>query len=199
MEDTTDYVSCIREEALSNQNLKDVAQQLRAKMNGTPYDVPSIVKIIKPDFKKHVKKFDDYSSAGEYLETIEYINRSFINSYNVSNINMFKETERTSDWNPFKEVRNGKLPRYETVDDIRNIDAWSDNTLMIDGRMSRRGKGVKGLNNPHLVGAHKRHYERDITNELGRSREIGPMVNYGYNQKKIYDTIINNDLYDWEV
>ena len=55
----------------------------------------------------------------------------------------------------------GTLTKFESADDYRNHDAWKPCESTVFLPPDHRPTVMKGRNNPHITGAHRRHYETD--------------------------------------
>ena len=124
------------------------------------------------------------SVSNNILETIDYHNKQFTKKYMLS---LQVRNNFKSD-NVFKIKPFGKYVKNYYADDIRNVDVWEPHAIMQDNYHIRKGTGKKGLNNPHIIGAHKRRYEQDISEAL-RTHEKGISRISGYDMEDVYATI----------
>jgi len=217
------YITGVRERLLSMDNIDNLTQRIYTKVRseGDVVDIRIVRNIVAKQLIKYVNSIPDYASRDQYSLVIDNANDVFVRKFPTSLVNkyvdindehqstdvtinntkhdeFYKNEHMRLDWNPMRVPRNGKYTSIETPDDIRNIDAWSPNAINVDDRTRRTNTGVKGLNNPYIVGAHKRHYERDITEGFRTVRELEPTKNRGYNNHFLYSTIGSNNLPNWE-
>ena len=73
-------------------------------------------------------------------------------------------------------------------DDIKNLDLWSEEPVYANIYNQRRS-GLKGINNAHIIGVHKRYYDRDNTEGLSMNGELGPTRTWGYNNTDLYKSV----------
>ncbi len=91
--------------------------------------------------------------------TVDYMNKKF--------------TQTLFDMDPTRIDKN--MSNY-LADDMKNLDLWTENHTFTDA--TRQKTKLKGISNPHVVGAHRRHYSRDDGGL--RSHEKGPTRTRGY-------------------
>jgi hypothetical protein len=135
----------------------------------------------------------DSSVSNNMIETLDYHNKQFTKKYMLP---LLVQYNFKSD-NVFKIKPFGKYIKNYYVDDIRNIDAWEPHTTEQDNYHRRTNTSKNGLNNPHIIGAHKRRYEQDISETL-RTHEKGVSRISGYNMEDVYATI-GNKKYESEL
>ncbi len=131
------------------------------------------------------------------METIDYYNKEFIKDvhplYNKPYIH--KIGDLTPDINVIRAKPFGKKISNMQAEDFKYADVWEEHPVYVDDYNQRRTHGNKGINQPHIVGAHKRHYEMDNSEGLSL-HEKGPDRTWGYNNKELYSTTGN---YDWSL
>jgi hypothetical protein len=221
-----EYMSGIHDVLLSAPNINMLTQKIYSKVrsDGDPSDIKVVRSVVARELSRYVQTINDVATVGEYEQTIDQANTIFVKRFPLSLVRKYvdvndshqstaankfnraphadldleydKNEHMRVDWNPIRELRAGKLTRMETVEDIKNIDAWSDGAVSIDDK-SRR-KPMKGINNPYIIGAHRRYYDKDVASGFRTVREIGPTKNRGYNMEAIYSTVGNNKTIDWE-
>lgn len=100
------------------------------------------------------------------------------------------------EWNPFRQTRRGVPVYSETVEDIRNLDLWQPDSSFATPENAGRAHARHGMNNAHIVGAHRRHHDHDAS-EAFTGLEVGPTRTWGYNRTHILDKAKKH--IDWEV
>lgn len=129
------------------------------------------------------RQLNDAAASDNPIETLDYYNKQFIRDMHP----LYKHdpfNTHEPDVNVIRDPIYGKKHDQLYTEDIRNLDVWDNNDIYVDDRSTRRTWGNKGLNNPHIIGAHRRHYERDIDEGL-QAHEKGPTRTRGYTHTRL--------------
>lgn len=145
---------------------------------GKPKITRQTAKQLLIDYAKE-HQFLDHSVGNNQRETLSYYNKHFT-KYTV----MPKIPYNVPDHNPMIEKINGKLFADFSPEDYGRLDVWQADPIYADKYNTRKHRGNKGMNNPHIIGAHKRHYAN--TDDGLRDHEKGPSRTHGYNMSSIY-------------
>jgi hypothetical protein len=111
--------------------------------------------------------FHDASDGCNALEALEYYNRRFIRTYDPSRSDRTHEHileggDPQPDVDVMRRRRRGGMTDGELrPEDYGRLDLFNDKQIFASAHSQRRGRGNKGINNPHILGAQRRHYERD--------------------------------------
>lgn len=186
-------------------NIQFVTERIVAlrKQYGTAKKMP--IKLLTLEVEAQMREWvnlhrlADSSVSGNQVETLDYYNKDFVKEmhplYSVGYIP--RTGDLTPDVNVMRLKQYGKREEDMYVDDIRNLDVWTEDAVYLDDYNTRKTWGNKGINQPHIVGVHKRTYDRVSTDGLSTNGEKGPERNRGYNNDALYATIGNSDASLW--
>lgn len=183
---------------MSPANVKKLCIEIhkRRELYGVNATYNETVGFVRNKVRQFIKReFRDCSSSANQHETLSYYNYQFIKLY-AENTKPYihRVGDLVPDENPFKLKPYGKsIDRMNPID-YHVADVWQENPVFMDAYNSRQFTGIKGMRNPHIIGAHKRHYYRDNTEGL-RLHEKGPerTSGYGHHMQDIYKYNNNND------
>lgn len=143
----------------------------------TRYGIPNL-NLTEQQMHEYINNYDftDESVAGNKLVTLSYYNKKFVDTYHPITIS---DDNTTPDVNYFKIKPFNKPVSQWHVEDYRCADLWSDQAETYVDKSIKQRTRLRGLNNPHILGSHKRHYEHDISETL-TAHEVGPTRPHGY-------------------
>ncbi len=127
---------------------------------------------IRAQMEIWVLKEHDTSVRGDIYETVDFMNNEFINF-------VVRHNKVTA--NPMRDKIYGKKMSEYMPEDYRNMDVWSSGQQFTNA--SHQKTKMRGINNPHIIGAHRRHY--DNTDEGIRHYEQQSLVPKRYNMSEL--------------
>ena len=164
---------------------------------------PSFSSDIRKKMADFAKGINDLSQENRVLEALDFYNKEFVGQNHPLANKHLDYDEPKPLHNPFKEPYvwpsdQEQMGEHMYMDEIRNLDLWVDNSTFADANSTRyfRGESRKGLNNPHIRGAHKRHYDREDANDTYFNDDYRNPRPSGYDNTELYAT---TGSYDWEV
>ncbi len=136
---------------------------------------------IKAQMENWALNYTDIAVSEDITETVDYMNDNFI-KFVTEDLEASTNIDEVR-FNPMRDNYFGKKNSDYMPEDYRNMDVWRDNSVFTDVRFQR--PAVKGIMNPHVIGAHRRHY--DSVDEGLRPHEKGLNRTYGYDMS-VFDT-----------
>lgn len=105
------------------------------------------------------------------FDNLSELNDTFVKKYVRSVI--------TTDFNPFRDRISGKKISHMSAEDMKNLDLWKEAPMFITPE-NQKINSVKGIHNPHIIGAHRRHYDMQEHNLVDAENFFADVEIRGY-------------------
>lgn len=181
---------------IEEENIKFVARNIHnlKRRHGTTQSAEETLSEVTSRMKQFIEDHDmsrDSSIIGNQLESLDYFNKYFTRTMDPGRgPYLHRVGDMQPDDNPFRAKPFGKKIEHFQVEDYRNADVWEPNHVFQDSYATRQHSGMSGMNNPHIIGAHRRHYDRNNSEGLS-IHEKGSDRTWGYDMVDLYDATGN--------
>lgn len=168
-------IDLFTEESNVEYNTRIIRQNLRSL--GMIRDVGPLRDAVRQAMNKVAGRwsFDCHPNSEDTTIILDYYNSEFVK--------LFMSLVDVPMSNPFR-VEGKELAQYDLYD-YRSMDLQQQHP-----QFSVERKTNKGIYQPHIIGAHRRAYDRDNTEGLRMTNDKGPERNWGYVNDRFYRTSV---------
>ena len=162
----------------SQKNKLRISRMVLNDLHNNGYNTSNVDKLVDDAVRAYVRQNANQSPLAvvsrDFLEVIDYHNSKIFHNI-VSQYSPLTDS--------ITQIMGGIKPRDQFMpEDYRQLDVWQESPVFVNSNFKNNNRG---LNNPHVIGAHKRHVER-----AGDGLYNLELVNesYGFDMKDAYNT-----------